>query len=149
MSEKTDKTGSSRDPQREHQCAAAPSAAVTEAGFTPGPWEARRAVKPDNVGGYDYAIIAPGRAFIAEVFEVVAEGDVRPVEANARLIAAAPDLLAALRLCVQRIERPNLSPDANVVLERAHDALAKARGQPSSCEAPQVEREGSREENNS
>lgn len=39
------------------------------------------------------------------------------------------DLIAALRLCIQRIERPNLSPDANVVLERAYAALGEAEGQ--------------------
>jgi hypothetical protein len=49
-------------------------------------------------------------------------------QANARLIAAAPDLLFALKMAVQRIERPELSPDANVVLERAHAAIAKATG---------------------
>jgi hypothetical protein len=56
--------------------------------------------------------------------------DVRDIDAaDARLIAAAPDLYHALKLCVARIERPELSPDANVVLEHAGAALAKANGQ--------------------
>ncbi len=48
--------------------------------------------------------------------------------ANARLIAAAPDLFYALKMCIQRIERPELSPGADVVLERSHEAIAKATG---------------------
>jgi hypothetical protein len=57
-------------------------------------------MQPDNVGGYDWAIIAPEKAIIAECFEVVdwrekgVSFDVRPVEANARLMSAAPDLLS-------------------------------------------------------
>lgn len=72
-------------------------------GFTPGPWVPRRAVKPDNTGGYDWAIIAPDKAIVAECFEVVdwaengVDFDTRPVEANARLIAASPTLLEALQ----------------------------------------------------
>ena len=74
-------------------------------GFTPGPWVPRRAAKPDNTGGYDWAIIAPDKAIIAECFEVVdwaengVDFDTRPVEANARLIASAPDLLEMLIAC--------------------------------------------------
>lgn len=70
--------------------------------FTPGPWVVRRAGKPDNTGGYDWAIVAPGKAIIAECFEHVdwrepgVSYDLRPAEAHARLFAAAPDLLAAL-----------------------------------------------------
>ncbi len=70
--------------------------------FTPGPWTLRRAAMPDNTGGYDWAIIAPGKAIIAECFEHVdwrepgVTYDVRPAEAHARLFRAAPDLLAAL-----------------------------------------------------
>lgn len=78
-------------------------------GFTPGPWVPRRAAKPDNTGGYDWAIIAPDKAIVAECFEVVdwaengVDFDTRPVEANARLIAAAPDLLEALEAIRARI----------------------------------------------
>lgn len=73
--------------------------------FTKGPWECRRALHPDNTGGFDYAIAADGK-IIAEAFEHVdyADGrdgyDCRPVAANARLIAAAPDLYEALEKIV-------------------------------------------------
>jgi len=70
-------------------------------GHTPGSWLARRAALPDNTGGYDWAIISPDKAIVAECFEVVdwAEEGVtfrsEPAERNARLISAAPDLLEA------------------------------------------------------
>lgn len=62
--------------------------------FTPGPWTTRAAKKPDNVGGYDSAIVA-GNYIIAETYEVVADGVKMPVSANARLISSAPDLYEA------------------------------------------------------
>lgn len=71
------------------------------AAHTPGPWETRRAVTPDNTGGYDWAITKDGKV-LAEAFENVGYAtdgetyDKRPAQANARLIAAAPELLEAL-----------------------------------------------------
>lgn len=95
---------------------------------TPGPWVLERRPEYQGfahlVGGW---IVADGE-LIAEVRGAV-EIDGREHTsnlANARLIAAAPKLLFALKLCIQRIERPSLSPDANVVLECALDALSKA-----------------------
>ena len=70
---------------------------MSDTKFTKGPWEARRALHPDNTGGFDYAIAADVK-IIAEAFEIVgfADGksgfDSRPVHANAHLIAAAPCL---------------------------------------------------------
>ena len=46
---------------------------------------------------------------------------------DAHLIAAAPALYAALSMCVQRLSRPEFSPDANVVLEKAEAALSAAK----------------------
>lgn len=64
---------------------------------TPGPWGLRRAISPDNVGGYDYAILDAENRIIAEAFQKVDFGTERPCEANARLIATAPELLFALK----------------------------------------------------
>ena len=48
-------------------------------------------------------------------------------QANARLIAAAPELLAALERLAQEVD--TLTPGVDLrVLERAHVAIAKARG---------------------
>ncbi len=114
-------------------------------GFTPGPWVPRRAVKPDNTGGYDWAIIAPDKAIVAECFEVVdwaengVDFDTRPVEANARLIAAAPDLLEALQAVVGQMPftgneseyelvQAGCDPTEARVLSNAFNAIAKANG---------------------
>ena len=107
-------------------------------GFTPGPWVPRRAAKPDNTGGYDWAIIAPDKAIIAECFEVVdwaengVDFDTRPVEANARLIASAPDLLEALQFYANsEIYKPHPHGpafDDRDLSFRARAAIAKATG---------------------
>lgn len=67
----------------------------SEVKHTPGPLTTRRAMHPDNTGGYDHAVLDDGGAIIAECFENVGNGLGRPAKANASLFAAAPDLLAA------------------------------------------------------
>jgi hypothetical protein len=61
-----------------------------------------------------------------EISEIVG-----PALAKADVILARPEpseavvgLYYAIKLCVSRIERPNLSPGADVVLERARAAIA-------------------------
>lgn len=97
--------------------------------FTPGPW----AIRTARDGSGDVGITAKGVPnVIAECFAAIryaSECATEEALANARLIAAAPDLLHAVRLCVQRIEKPNLSPDANVVLDAARAAIARATGE--------------------
>lgn len=103
-------------------------------GFTPGPWVPRRAAKPDNTGGYDWAIIAPDKAIVAECFEVVdwaengVDFDTRPVEANARLIASAPDLLEALQTMIADFGDYPASERPCRAFDMARDAIAKALG---------------------
>ena len=92
---------------------------------TPGPWTYRRAKYPVD-GSYDYAIAAKvgGQEFciIAEAFGRVADAVWPDAEANARLIAAAPDLLAALKDVVAVADRKTDEFD------RARAAIAKAEG---------------------
>ncbi len=68
---------------------------------TPGPWMAHGPAKPtaDAPEGGDYCIQDGGTNVIAETFYRVSEGagGTRNARANARLIAAAPDMLDALR----------------------------------------------------
>lgn len=66
---------------------------------TPGPWQSMRSKAPHD-GEYDYAIGAEGAPVLAEAFGRTADGGRPPAEANARLIAAAPDLLAQLDMVV-------------------------------------------------
>lgn len=78
---------------------------------TPGPW---------NVGGANIMIMAgegPDRRAVAFA----------ATDANATLVAAAPDLLAALEAMVHMHEHDQSGSGAIVTLARA--AIAKARGQ--------------------
>ena len=74
----------------------------TQTKYTLGPWHARGPSQPDNTGGRDWCVLDDDGKIIAECFEHVGFSDdrktyaVRPAEANARLIAAAPEMLEAL-----------------------------------------------------
>ncbi len=49
-------------------------------------------------------------------------------EANARLIAAAPDLLAALRFCKSVLEANPVEMSERMAIAKADEAIAKATG---------------------
>lgn len=114
--------------------------AGSDVGHTAGPWETRRAVQPDNTGGYDVAVIDPGKAIIAECFEHVGymdDGeafDTRPAMANARLIAAAPELLHAALLALELIEHiqneEGHSASTAIPAQALRAAIAKATANP-------------------
>ena len=88
---------------------------------TPGPWEA---IKPDSVGGYRVYTAGKGYTLIATLGYV---RDSAQEAANARLIAAAPDLLAAL-IKLSEATDP-IGWDLRMELARA--AIAKAEGRQS------------------
>ena len=83
-----------------------------EYGHTPTPWTITKAHKPDNAGGWDWAILDPDRKVIAEVFDVVGEDRYgvqrRPSEVNAALIVKAVNnhqaLIDALKLATDIAE---------------------------------------------
>jgi len=104
--------------------------------FTPGPWRV--------CGGYTahYCSIHSAQGYIVYGMadkDVDQEGlpkkfisapDYDTQRANAQLIAAAPDLLAALQACVREMERNDFSGSDNeyrIVRSNAHAALAKAQ----------------------
>lgn len=104
--------------------------------FTPGPWEAheptKKAYKPVVSTGKDKDGFRRVVAMI-ETFGIHAED----ANANARLIAAAPDLLEALITCAEtfhkyayhhRVKDP-VKADSNLQLARlCESAIAKATG---------------------
>jgi hypothetical protein len=104
--------------------------------FTPGPWAAR-----ETEDGY-YADMNIVRSDGLAVGVAVMNGNITREEtaANARLIAAAPELLAALRLCIPTnvcLTNPNIRDDLIVPLDvqmgdlrKIAAAIAKAQGTP-------------------
>jgi hypothetical protein len=115
-------------------------------GFTPGPWMA--AASPSSVVGWPVVRQGVGRSICSISYlpkdaapEVYAES-----EANARLIAAAPDMFEALEIiwrewslrCDPNADFPDWPDDAMAVMndafkngfpEKARAAIAKARGE--------------------
>jgi hypothetical protein len=105
---------------------------VSETKHTPGPWYTKRAeIRVD--GEYDYAIYDANKEVVAEAFGRTSVTNFPPAEANAHLIASAPDLYAALKFVLAFYE-----PDAKDYLDteawkraeaQARAALKKARGE--------------------
>jgi len=90
-----------------------------EAKFTPGPWRYDFANPSPTTGAHMIAGGKPG--YLAEVRDC-GSGDVR---ANARLIAAAPELLEALQM-IARMDYGN--PYASDCADVAREAILKATG---------------------
>lgn len=90
-----------------------------EAKHTPGPWRYQRENGSPTTGQHMIAGDTPP-GYLAEVRDC-GSGD---VSANARLIAAAPELLEALLAVVRVADR------ATVEFDMARAAIAKATGEP-------------------
>lgn len=106
---------------------------MSELKATPGPWEISHVFATDPCY---IAIDAPKHGALAEVVWKMEDEDRSQVcEANAHLIAAAPDLYDALEWAMRfvdqvRIENP--LPEGggeDIAYQRAIHALAKARGE--------------------
>jgi hypothetical protein len=83
-------------------------------------------VKNDPYNRIRYEVLAIGET-ICRIYYSSYEGGPTNAEANARLIAAAPDLLEALSLLVAGIEN-SVSPTF-IPLAKASAAIAKATGE--------------------
>ena len=86
---------------------------------TPGPWSVYHSDTPE-FSGHVIHCGGPARLALVPLDSVSAE-------ANASLIAAAPDLLAALAYCLPRVHR-HLADEAELAKVRA--AIAKVEGKP-------------------
>lgn len=101
---------------------------------TPGPWQARGSHKCDDFGIVVQNDAAEGGwMVVAECFSDLRRSGERAVEeaaANARLIAAAPDLLDALERLSAQCDRLRMPGQPMSDAEKnAHAAIAKATGQ--------------------
>ena len=106
----------------------------TKTTHTPGPWKVYLPSDAQKVSPF-FAVHAPAqdlRSSLANGLFTLAhvepcDGGEAVQEANARLIAAAPDLLAALKAMIDRDDgREN--PDSKRAHSIAHEAIDKAEG---------------------
>lgn len=99
---------------------------MSQAKHTPGPWHAKELSEPM---GIEISNAATGAhvCYVRDLF-----GDVDDVQrVNARLIAAAPDLLAELQSFVDRwgkYPKPPTGDDLKIYLDNARAAVARATG---------------------
>jgi len=115
-----------------------PSVTETAATHTPGPWRIGEALR-----GYDFGIVKPIATGVIGIADIPAGLHHGEADANARLIAAAPELLDALRTILQGFTDGvfvrDLTHDAEsdwarrlvpfiTALNRAQAAIAKAEG---------------------
>lgn len=102
-----------------------------ESKHTPGPWTTDDSLA-DEAGEFGIAILAKWQDGSAVRVADCPVGEVDPeTYANARLIAAAPDLLAALRDLVENINDPTCSIDElrnDVSFADSRAAIARATG---------------------
>ncbi len=91
---------------------------------TPGSWEVHPEITEKRMG---YIRIVAGDKRVADIFPFVARGGIRleTAEANARLIAAAPDLLEALQQAINYTQTGG-AEDTDW-LTNAVDAIAGAK----------------------
>ena len=97
---------------------------------TEGPWNvqvSRKDFVPLNQGGGDKVTVWGGRAgAVRRVCTATLQHDLSETKANARLIAAAPDLLAAL--LYYRDECSGYEPSISLFHRKMDEAIAKATG---------------------
>lgn len=95
---------------------------MSESKHTPGPWKSFQRLSQDGLP--EIVVTAENGCPIAVV------SNHAEFKANTRLIAAAPELLEALKVCAAliNIQNGNLHQDVNAILDVTKAAVAKAEG---------------------
>ena len=103
---------------------------------TPGPWIAH--VDPNPVGGQRFACITSEGEIVRRIADVVLFDE--RAEADARLIAAAPDLIGALEpgaleviadeIAGDSFRRSSCAESLRAIAKQQRAAIAKAEGRP-------------------
>lgn len=104
---------------------------MSNAQHTPGPWQARSEYEPWLIiGNVDGEILHDGPSFsYTEICEVIGGDDAREALANARLIAAAPDLLALAIQYRDDLKRPPNGDSVERRLAAVEAGVARATGE--------------------
>lgn len=106
-----------------------------ETKHTPGPWKLRKPLHPGS--HYRFEVLKADRngiykPYVADVRSMDSNGDDNS-EANARLIAAAPDLLAALEALTESAavvaEQQRMAGKLRLDCAAARAAIARAKGE--------------------
>lgn len=92
--------------------------------FTPGPWVAREGLVIAPEFGWKGELVAKP---MAQALDNLDHSTWRS-EGNARLIAAAPDMLAALESIAARLDHIGIAADTRPAYDMALHAIAKAKG---------------------
>lgn len=107
---------------------------MSEAKHTPGPWDAPAIEMSKDMAAMN--VVAAGSISICEVFRVSSMfgGNEETFRANARVITAAPDMLAALKRLVEQVNLCHSNPCAakghpDCRYRQAADAIKKAEAQ--------------------
>ncbi len=96
---------------------------TTKTKHTPGPWIHLKK-------GYEYEILCNKRNdVLADVYDHFKNKNESELEANARLIAAAPELLEACKRALQQLDESLPTDEGNkMAVKRCKDAISKAEG---------------------
>jgi hypothetical protein len=93
---------------------------------TPGPWKLDL---PTESGAHRHISLKTGHGFVMFLEQIHGNACYKNMDANARLIAAAPDLLEALRRVIYWEDHAHwLEPPPVEIADEARAAIAKAEG---------------------
>lgn len=114
---------------------------MEEMKHTPGPWKARKGFHADTIEIFhpDKSVKPP--FYPCEIATIASDRDTAKAKANARLIAAAPELLEALKLAANALDKMGDMPysdvsthawfslDCEKIVEDSKSLIAKSTGQ--------------------
>jgi len=92
---------------------------------TPGPWQVLPPLGEGDYSVHSERVTAYGNCYVA----VIPNCPHAEAEANARLIAAAPELLKAVQIAYACLRRADTERDENRVVNILLSAIAKAEGE--------------------